>query len=377
MIRSSPPPPTWSSATCSPVAEATAPTGSPVAGSQAVDLDVATLDAWIGDRLPCVGEPLHAERMGAGTGMANALFFVGRGAHEWVLRRPPPVVNAPGASDMVREWRVLGALEGTAVPHPQPLLLCEDVDVLGSPFLLMARVDGFTPVGILPSPFAGDAGVAGRRELSLAMVDAIAHLAQVDWRARRLVGFGKPDGFLDRQVPRWLAQLDRYRTREIPELEFVCTWLDGHRPTDRVSGIMHGDYSPFNVMIAPDRPGRVAAVVDWDTSTIGDPRLDIGHLLARWTEPGEEFVIGVDLEERGGLPSRAELASRYEASTGQALDHLPYFQALSLFKLAIILEGTYARLAAEGIVDPSRNTFTEGVPRLIRYAAAFARGTRS
>ena len=281
--------------------------------------------------------------MGAATGMANALFFVRRGAHEWVLRRPPPVVNAPGASDMVREWRVLGALEGTPVPHPQPLLLCEDVDVLGSPFLLMARVDGFTPVGILPSPFAGEAGAAGRRELSLAMVDAIAHLAQVDWRARRLVGFGKPDGFLDRQVPRWLAQLDRYRTREVPELEFVCTWLDGHRPTDRVSGIMHGDYSPFNVMIAPDRPGRVAAVVDWDTSTIGDPRLDIGHLLARWTEPGEEFVIGVDLEERGGLPSRAELASRYEASTGEPLDHLPYFQALSLFKLAIILEGTYAR----------------------------------
>ena len=110
---------------------------------------------------------------------------------------------------------------------------------------------------------------------------------------------------------------------------------------------------------------------------VWDPRLDIGHLLARWTEPGEEFVIGVDFEERGGLPSRAELASRYEASTGEPLDHLSYFQALSLFKLAIILEGTYARLAADGIVDPTRNTFTEGVPRLIRYAAAFARGTRS
>jgi aminoglycoside phosphotransferase (APT) family kinase protein len=359
------------------VAEPTAPTGSPVAGSQAVDLDVAALDGWIGDRLPGAGEPLHAERMGAETGMANALFVVRRGAHEWVLRRPPPVVNAPGASDMAREWRVLRALEGTPVPHPQPLLFCDDPEALGSPFLLIARVDGFTPIGRLPPPFAGEAGASGRRELSFAMIDAIADLGRVDWQARGLVGFGKPEGFLDRQVPRWLAQLDRYRTREIPELDFVCGWLEEHRPADAMSGIMHGDYSPFNVMIAPDRPGRVAAIVDWDTSTVGDPRLDIGHLLARWTEPGEEFVIGVDLEERAGLPSRAELASRYEESTGVPLDHLPYFEALSLFKLAVILEGTYARLAADGIVDPSRNTFTEGVPRLLRYAAAFARGTRS
>ena len=156
----------------------------------------------------------------------------------------------------------------------------------------------------------------------------------------------------------------------------MCGWLAEHRPADTVSGVMHGDYSPFNVMIAPDRPGRVAAVVDWDTSTVGDPRLDIGHLLARWTEPGEEFVIGVDIEERGGLPTRAELAARYEASTGARLDHLPYFEALSLFKLAVILEGAYARLAAGGIVDPARNTFTEGVPRLVRCAAEFAADAR-
>jgi aminoglycoside phosphotransferase (APT) family kinase protein len=348
-----------------------------VAGSQVVDLDVASLDAWIGDRLPGAGEPLAAERMGAATGMANALFFVRRGGHEWVLRRPPPVVNAPGASDMVREWRVLVALEGTPVPHPQPLLLCEDAAVLGSPFLLMARVDGFTPIGMLPAPFADAAGAVGRRELSFAMVDAIAQLARVEWEARGLIGFGKPNGFLERQVSRWLAQLARYRTRDLPELDFVCGWLDEHRPTVARTGILHGDYSPFNVMIAPDRPGRVAAVVDWDTSTIGDPRLDIGHLIARWTEAGEEFVIGVDLEERDGLPSRAELAAHYETATGAPLDHLPYFEALSLFKLAVILEGTYARLAAAGIDDPARNTFTEGVPRLLRYAAEFARGTRS
>jgi aminoglycoside phosphotransferase (APT) family kinase protein len=347
----------------------------PPTASQAVDLDADALGRWIGDRLPGVGEPIEAERMGTTVGMANALFFVRRAGHEWVLRRPPAVVNAPGASDMVREWRVLNALEGSPVPHPGPLLLCEDTAVLGAPFLLMERVDGFTPIGALPPPFDRDEGA--RRDFTLSMVDAIAELGRVDWRARGLDGFGKPDGFLERQVPRWLAQLDRYRTREIPGLDFVCGWLDEHPPPVFTPGIMHGDYSPFNVMAAPDLPGRVAAVVDWDTSTIGDPRLDIGHLIARWTEPGEEFVIGADIVAREGLPTRAELATRYEHRTGAPLDYLPYYEALSLFKLAVILEGTYARLAAAGVTEAPENTFTDGVPRLIRYAAEFARGTRT
>ena len=143
--------------------------------------DVAALDEWIGDRLPGRAAPLRATRMGQGTGEANALYWLRRGRHVWVLRHPPAVINAPGASDMLREWRILTALEGTSVPHPAPLLLGGADSPLGTPFLIMERVEGFTPVGVLPAPYDHP---PGRRELSFALVDALAELARVPWQAR-------------------------------------------------------------------------------------------------------------------------------------------------------------------------------------------------
>jgi aminoglycoside phosphotransferase (APT) family kinase protein len=327
-------------------------------------VDVAALDDWIGDLLPGQGHPLSADRMGQDTGLANALFWLRRGDHVWVLRQPPAVINAPGASDMVREWRILTALEGTAIPHPRPLALGTEDGPLGGPFLIMERVDGFTPVGVLPAPYDRP---ARRRELAFAMIDAIADLGEVDWRARGLEGLGRPEGFLERQVSRWLHQLDRYRTRDIAGLDWIAGWLETNRPATSRAGLMHGDYSPFNVMASPHDASRLAAVVDWDTGTIGDPLLDLGHLLARWTEPGEEPAIGTwDIEVREGLPSRAELAARYAERTGADLSALPYYQALALFKLAIILEGGIVR-------SPERRPM---VDRLIQYAGAFARGER-
>jgi aminoglycoside phosphotransferase (APT) family kinase protein len=336
------------------------------------DLDVAALDEWIGDRLPGYGAPLRVTRMGRGTGEANALYWLRRGEHVWVLRRPPAVINAPGASDMNREWRILVALDGTSVPHPAPLLLGgTDGPVggadgpVGGAFLIMARVDGFTPVGVLPAPYDNP---AGRRDLGFALVDALADLAAVPWRERGLDGLGRPEGFLDRQVPRWLRQLDGYRTRDIPGLDRMAGWLEANRPPAQRPTLMHGDYSPYNVMAAPRDPRRLAAVIDWDTGTIGDPLLDIGHLLARWTEPGEEPATGVwDIEVRDGLPTRAELAARYAERTGADLSALPYYQALALFKLAIILEGSVARLGAARAAM---------VDRLVHYAELSAKEAR-
>lgn len=336
-------------------------------------LDLAALDDWIGDRLPGAGARLRARRMGEQTGLANALYLLSRGAHQWVLRRPPAVKNDPSASDTKREWRILRALEGTGVPHPAPRLLCEDLGVLGSTFLIMDVVDGFTPGFELPPPFDSDRRL--RRGLALAYVDGCAALSKVDWASRGLGGLGKPEGFLERQVSRWTAQLDRYRTRPLPEFDFVATWLEDNRPQMGTPAIMHGDYSPFNVMAAPDPPARLAAIVDWDTGTIGDPLLDIGHLLARWTEPGEGPVIGVQAGGTEGYPSRAEMAARYAELTGRDLSALSYYEALALFKLAVILEGGYARQAAAGVPD-SDNTMAEIVPRLLRGAAEFARGER-
>jgi aminoglycoside phosphotransferase (APT) family kinase protein len=342
-------------------------------------VDAERLTAWVGDRLPGSGR-LRLERMGESTGVANALFLVARSdapasgvAGRWVLRRPPVVVNAPGASDISREWRILTALEGTDVPHPTPLLTCSDPAVIGAPFLIMGVVGGFTPVGVLPAPYdRPDA----RRALGFAMADAIAALGAVDWRARGLEGLGRPDGFLERQVGRWLRQLDGYRTRDIPRLDDVATWLEANRPACGPIGLMHGDYSPFNVMASPTGPHRLAAVVDWDTGTIGDPLLDLGHLLARWTDPGEEpaLMYPVDIAEREGLPTRSELADRYAGRSGRDLSALPYYQALSLFKLAIILEGSVARALAAEHSDALQQAAR--VDRLIAFAEKFASGER-
>jgi aminoglycoside phosphotransferase (APT) family kinase protein len=337
------------------------------------DLDVGTLDAWIGDRLPGAGEPLTATRIGAATGIANALYMIERAGQRWVLRRPPAVKNDPSASNMLREWRILTALEGTPVPHPAPVLLCEDPGVLGAPFLMMDVVDGFTPGFELPEPFGSDPKL--RYDLAMAYVDGCAELACVDWRARGLEGLGKPEGFLERQVPRWLAQLNRYRTRDIPELDFVCRWLTANTPAMGPAGIIHGDYSPFNVMVAPDPPARLAAIIDWDTGTIGDPLLDIGHLLARWTEPGEQPLIGVQAGGVDGYPTRAEMAARYVQRTGRDLSALTYYEVLALFKLAVILEGRHAHEVSTGVPE-SETSMATLVPDLLRGAAEFARGQR-
>jgi aminoglycoside phosphotransferase (APT) family kinase protein len=350
--------------------------GEPIDHQPEVDaeqLDTDALAAWIGDRLDGAGHPLVADRMGAATGIANELYLVQRGEHRWVLRMPPAIKNHPSASNTEREWRILTALEGTDVPHPTPLLYCTEVDVLGRPFMIMGLVDGFTPGFELAEPFLSDHSL--RFDLGMAYVDGAAALAGVDWASRGLEGLGKPEGFLERQVRRWLGQLDGYRVRDLPEIDFLTAWLEGNRPMMSPTGIIHGDYSPFNVMVAPDPPARLAAIVDWDTGTIGDPLLDIGHLLARWTEPGEEPILNELAGGAEGYPSRALMAARYAERSGRDLSALPYYQALALFKLAVILEGTFARQRAAGIPD-KENLMVDTVPRLMRGAAAFARGER-
>lgn len=336
-------------------------------------VDVERLDSWIGRQLPNFGHPLSVQRIGSSTGIANALFRISRGACAWVLRRPPATKSVPSASNMLREWRILRALEGTPVPHPTPLLLCEDVDVLGAPFLVMSEVEGFTPGFELPASFAADPSV--RNDLAMAYVDGLVDLAAVDWRSRGLSDLGKPDGFLDRQVSRWLGQLSRYRTRDLPHVEFLCSWLNAHTPPMSPPAIMHGDYSPFNVIVGSAPPARLAAIIDWDTGTIGDPLLDIGHLLARWTEPGEAPLLDEPAGGAHGYPSRDDMAQRYASRTGRDLTALRYYQVLALFKLAIILEGAHARQVVAG-VDPTRTEVGHYVVSLLSGAADFARGER-
>jgi aminoglycoside phosphotransferase (APT) family kinase protein len=335
--------------------------------------DPDRLKPWLAESLGV--DPQDTVLRRVSTGHTNEMIMVESGDRRWVLRRPPRTRSAATAHNVAREFRILSALQGSGVPHPVPVALCEDEDVIGAPFMIMEFVVGITAELPLPAPF--DHPGEAQREMALGLVDALAAIAAVDWEAAGLQGFGKPDGFLDRQVSRWRGQLEQYRTRDIPLIDDVAAWLEDNKPETGPIGIVHGDYQWNNVLFAPDRPGRVVAVVDWEQATIGDPLLDIGWLLGLWYQPGED-AVGRDPSrlfcQLPGLPSRQELAERYAARTGLGLKYLTYYQVLALFKLACVIEGSYARFVRGQSDDPVHETFKVRVPALISRAASFAAG---
>lgn len=278
-------------------------------------------------------------------GTQNVLVRFVRDGRAYVLRRPPVHKRRNSDETMRREARVLSALAGSAVPHPGLIAAEPDVDVLGAAFYLMEPVEGFNPAGGLPEPHRHDAAM--RRAMGLSMMDAIAALACVDHEAVGLGDFGRPAGWLERQVGRWRSQLDSYAELDgypgpdIPGLEEVSTWLDDHRPTDWRPGIIHGDFHFANVLVRHDSPD-LAAIVDWELCTIGDPLLDLGHALATW--PGEgPGGVGDGIDD---LPGKTELVGRYVERTGRQADDVDWYHALAAFRLGIILEGTHARAFA-------------------------------
>jgi aminoglycoside phosphotransferase (APT) family kinase protein len=279
-------------------------------------------------------------------GSSNEMFEVTTDGQRWMLRRPTKIALEGAGRGIAREYRLLAALEGTPAPHPRPVAFCEDETVIGSPFYLMALVDGFEPIDPLPAPFLADP--AARHGLGLALIDALAELAEVDWQGRGLGDFGKPDGFHERQVRRWRGQLESYRWRDLPHVDSIEAWLSANQPATFVPGIMHGDYHQGNVLMAPDLPARVAAIVDWENATIGDPLLDVGYFLTGWPDPGETRRLGARIADRSGLATKADLLAHYEARTGRPVPSLSYYMVLSLYKLGVMLEGVAARGQALG-----------------------------
>ena len=244
---------------------------------------------------------------------------------------------------------MLAALAGTDVPHPTFVAACPDETVMGGAvFYLMRPVAGFNPTTGLPALHSGDSAI--RHAMGLEAAAALARLGRVDYRAVGLADFGKPEGFLERQVGRWMGELESYGRYEgypgpdIPGLERVAAWLDANRPRQFTPGILHGDYHLANVMYALDGP-RLAAIVDWEMCTIGDPLLDLGWLVATWPDadyPG----VAVSLAHLGGLPTTAELIARYKADSTRDLAAMDWYVVLACFKLGIVLEGTHARACA-------------------------------
>ena len=273
---------------------------------------------------------------------------------------------------------MLRALAGTDVPHPHLIAVCEDTSVLGDAvFYLMEPIDGFNAGAGLPALHANDAAV--RHGMGLSMADAAAKLGAVDHVAVGLADFGKPAGFLERQVPRWLSELESYAMFEnypgpdIGDVDSVAAWLREHQPSAFTPGIMHGDYHAANVMFSPTGPD-VVAIVDWEMCTIGDPLQDLGWMLATWYRPGHEPVLPNALMSAGDLATPAELVERYAANTDRDLSRIDWYTVLACFKLGIILEGSHARATAGLAPTEIGDILHTATVRLFERATAIMNG---
>ena len=319
-------------------------------GTEHVDasaVDFVALGEWMdGQGLPS-GRIEGVTPVGGGT--QNVMLRFQRGTAEYVLRRGPLHLRAKSNEVINREARVLTALTATDVLAPRVVAACADEAVIGAAFYLMAPVAGFNAATAVPEPFASDAVL--RHEMGLSAVRALATLGAVDHESAGLQDFGHPDGFLDRQVPRWLRELDSYNANDgypgpqLPQLDDIAAWLDAHRPESFAPGIMHGDYHLANLMFAYDRP-QLAAIVDWEMCTIGDPLLDLGWLIATWPAPNTVMAAQSALGKAGGLPTPGELIAHYSERSARNLEAIPWYTVMACFKLAIVLEGTYARSCA-------------------------------
>ncbi|CAM3359675.1 phosphotransferase family protein [Nocardioides dubius] len=277
-------------------------------------------------------------------GKSNLTFLLTSEAGELVLRRPPTGKLLPSAHDMGREAKVQRGLAGTGVPVAE-VVLSDDGDLLGLPCYVMERVPGHIVRGELPAGYAD--GAEQREAMSWAFVDVLADLHAVDYEAVGLGDYGRPAGFLERQVRRWTGQWEASRTHDVPDLDELARRLAGAIPAQQRNAIAHGDYRFDNVVFAPENPGTIGAVLDWELSTLGDPLADLGLLMLFWAEPGEQFpalIPGVTNQE--GFPSRAEVLERYAKRSGADLTDLNAYIAFAHFKFAVIAQGVAARSAA-------------------------------
>jgi aminoglycoside phosphotransferase (APT) family kinase protein len=269
-----------------------------------------------------------------------------------VLRRPPLHPRTTSDKTMLREIAVLRTLAGSWVPHPQFIAGCEDRSVLGVVFYLMEEVDGFNPGEELSPAYAADATL--RHDVGPSYAASLAQLGNVAWEGSPLAAIRKPGSFVARQVPQFIGLLDSYRHEHYDPGSLVgvaelARWLAEHQPPDGEPGIMHGDCHLNNVMLRYDRP-ELAAFVDWEMCTVGDPLLDLGWMLVCWPTAPNSLVVGSTLAEAGGLASRTELLDAYLAAGGRQTDHLAWYIALACFKLGIVIEGTWSRYLA-GLAD--------------------------
>ncbi len=347
-------------------------------------IDFERLATWMDDRgLPGKGAPIEHRFLAGGS--QNEIYEIRRGDDVCVIRIPPPEAPATRDEGILREWRIIEALDGTDVPHTAAVAMCEDTSVLGRSFYLMGLVDGWSPMNMgrdddeakvgapnraWPAPF--DTDLEARAGLAYQLAEGTALLSKVDWQAKGLQDLGRPDGFHERQVDRWTAFLDRIKGRELPGFDEAAAWLRAHRPIDYIPGIMHGDYQFANVMYKNGAPAQLAAIVDWEMGTVGDPKIDLAWVVQSWpddTSAPEAAESGyVNMQ---GMPSLDQMLARYSKVSGRQVDDIDYYLVLAKWKLAVVLEQGFQRAGD----DEKLNAFGPIVLGLMQSAADLAEST--
>jgi aminoglycoside phosphotransferase (APT) family kinase protein len=341
-------------------------------------VDPGRLGDWLTDRLGMSG-PVTVSRLGEGH--SNLTYDVEVGDRRLVLRRPPAGPLLPTAHDVVREHAVLALLVASDRPVrvPRPLAVCEDASVLGAPFYLMEHVDGVVVRDVVPAWLDEPA----RHGLGLDLARAFAEVHLVAVEPFVAAGLGRPGGYLARQLRRWAGQREGIQhavaatggtARELPDYDAVRDWLAAHLPEETAPSVVHGDAKLDNVVVGrhggQGATARVAAVLDWEMATVGDPRADLGYLLSFWPEPGAQHPLTDLVTAAPGFPSRAELVGTWESVTGRHAGELSWFETLAIWKLAVLLEASYHRHLAGSTDDPFFATLEHGVPALLAHARA-------
>lgn len=307
-------------------------------------IDWPKLNAWLdANAAPGTGPVTFAKKLKGG--VQNNVFLLERGGESFVLRRPSKHVRPGSNETMLREARVLNALAGSSVPHPKVFAVCDDPEIIGACFYLMQPLEGFAPSQQLPGNYATDS--AWRTAMGEELVRAAAALGAVDHNAVGLGDLGKPEGWHERQVERWRSQLDGYRSTPnyddaLPHVDDIAHWLSDNLPREKRIGIVHGDFQFANVMFSLQAP-RISGVVDWELTSLGDPLLDLGWILTSWWEQGDPDGKRPLVQPWENFLSRADLVRLYGAVSGRDMNDMPWFFALACYKLACLLEGTYAR----------------------------------
>lgn len=332
--------------------------GAETTGAELAGLDLPALEAFFAARVPGFAGRLSAELIAGGR--SNLTYLLTDGTTRWVLRRPPLGQLTPSAHDMRREYRVTAALADTGVPVARAVALA-DADVLGVPFTIAEYVDGLVirtldELHALPTDDIARCGYG--------LVDVLARLHAVNPAEAGLAGFGRPEGYLTRQVSRWYDQWRRVATHELPDVDRLHARLAAACPAESGASVVHGDYRIDNTILDPADPARVRAVVDWEMATLGDPLADLALHLAYAHEAVALVLGGSAASTSRLLPAAADLAERYARTSGRDLGDLRFYLALGYFKIAVIAEGIHSRFLAGTTQGPGFDTAGQAVAPL-------------